>query len=148
MDPKIEVSIVPTEHIDTFWRQIEPLLKPAADRSHGRYLVEDIYDSIIQYDSQCWVAHHSGIIVGAAVSHQVFYPRKTVLVVAFWGGAEPLEDWGEALLNIIQRYAKEIGCDAVEAQARMGWSKRIKDYGYKKAFDVFELPIDPISPNN
>ena len=83
MDPKIEVSIVPTEHIDTFWRQIEPLLKPAADRSHGRYLVEDIYDSIIQYDSQCWVAHHSGIIVGAAVSHQVFYPRKTVLVVAF-----------------------------------------------------------------
>ena len=137
----IEVSIVPKEHIDTFWEQVAPLLEPAAEQSHGRYLIGDVYTYITDYDDVLWVAHDNGRIVGAAVTRQVIYPQKTMLNICFWGGEFPIESWGPHLLELIQRYAKELKFDGIEAYGRFGWVKKLEPYGYRKCFEVFELPI-------
>jgi uncharacterized protein YozE (UPF0346 family) len=46
----IEVSMVPTQYVDTCWAKIAPFLEKAADYTYGRYTVDDIYDSITDYD--------------------------------------------------------------------------------------------------
>ena len=144
----LEVSLVPTEYIDLFWSQVEPLLAAAADTSDGRYQIEDVYDSITQYDHLCWVVHIDGRVIATAVTARVFYPRKTALAITYWAGVreESMEEWGRPLLKLLQRYAKELGCDCLEAHARLGWARRLKEYGYKKIFEAFELPVDFIGP--
>jgi hypothetical protein len=137
----VEVSIVPIDYVDHFWPQVEPLLKPAVDHSHGYYLVEDVYNYVINGYEILWVAHIAGTVIGMATTHELDYPQKTVLCISFWGGQEPLEDWGLALLQLIQRYARETGYKGIEAYGRSGWSKRLKNYGYEKIADMFEIPL-------
>jgi hypothetical protein len=137
----IEASIVPVEHLDIFWRWVEPILKPAAEESRGRYLVGDVYNYILDGSMVLWVAHDESRIIGAAVTNKVDYPQKSVLSVGFWGGIEPLESYGPPLLELLQKYARETGCVNIEGYGRTGWSRRLKDYGYIKSHEVFELPI-------
>ena len=138
----VEASIVPIEYVDYFWPQVEPLLRPAAEHSHGYYLVEDIYNSIIKNNDSLWVAHNEGIVMGAAITHRIEYPQKSVLCISFWGGQEPLEGWGLELLQLIKRYARETGYGGIEACGRLGWSKRLKDYGFSKIADMFEIALN------
>ena len=48
--------MVPSQYVDTCWEKIAPFLEKAADYTYGRYTVDDIYDSITDYDYQLWVA--------------------------------------------------------------------------------------------
>ena len=89
-----------------------------------------------------WVAHIDGKIIGAATTHKVDYPQKSVLNIGFLGGETPVEDWGVELLHLLQRYAREIGCECLEAHGRLGWFKKLKPYGYSRVFECFELSIE------
>ena len=137
----IEVSIVPVKHLDIFWQQVEPILKPAAEESNGRYLIEDVYNYILNGSMILWVAHDEGRIIASATTHKVDYPQKSVLAIGFWGGIEPLEVYGPPLLELLQKYARETGCVNIEGYGRGGWARRLKDYGYVKSHEVFELPL-------
>lgn len=136
-----ECSIVPLEYIDRFWPQAAPLLIPATEHSHGRYVIEDVYDYVSKGSMTLWVAHIDGKIIGAATTHKVDYPQKSVLNIGFWGGETPVEAWGVDLLRMLQRYAKEIDCECLEAHGRLGWFKKLNPYGYEKVFECFELPV-------
>ena len=138
-----EASLVPLAMLPLFWEQVEPLLAKAADKSLGRYAVEDIHDLLTQYEYHLFVVYEEGAILGAAVVNPVIYPRKILLNVAFVGGVEPMEPWGVPLLNLLRFYAKGMQYDGIEAQARFGWSKKLltNDFGYKKVADVFEIEI-------
>jgi hypothetical protein len=137
----IEASIVPLEHLDLFWDRLSGYLHEAAEQSHGRYRVEDIYDTLKAGRGELWVAFEDTAIIGAAVTHKVAYPQKTMLCIAFLGGREPVEPWGTALLKLIRHYARELKYDGIEAHGRMGWAKKLKEYGYEKVFEAFDLPV-------
>ena len=56
----IEVSLVPTQFIDTCWAKIEPFMERAAKYTYGRYTSDDIYDDYDpmdgSYGSGCMAA--------------------------------------------------------------------------------------------
>jgi hypothetical protein len=62
-------------------------------------------------------------------------------VVSFCGGVE-LETWKPAMLKLIQHYAFDTQCDGVEATARAGWAKVLKNDGYKALWQTFEFPVE------
>jgi len=138
-----EASIVPSGALMIFWEQVAPLLQKAADKSLGRYNLEDIHDLLTHYDYQLFVAYEHETILAAAVVNAQVYPRKTLLNVAFVGGVEPIEPWGPALLDLLQVYARGMGYDGIETQARLGWSKKLIDngYSYKRVAEIFEIEI-------
>lgn len=136
----IEVSLVPTQFVDSCWKDVEEFLNKAAKYTHGRYEVDDIYDSLKEYDHQLWVAIDTGKIVGAVVTNVVHYPKRKYLVMSFCGGNN-LKDWKDPMLKLLQRFAKDIGCDGIEATARQGWAKVFQNDGYKQHWVTFELPI-------
>ena len=139
-----DVSIVPVEVLGLFWDRVEPHLKKAADRSLGRYQVEDIHDLLTQYDYQLFIAYEGIEVIGTIVVHPVIYPRKIILCVDFMAGDNPVEAWGIPLFDLLLLYAKELGYDGLEAQGRSGWSKKLLDngYKYKKIADAFEIAVE------
>ena len=138
-----DASMVPSGALMLFWPQVEPLLAKAADKSLGRYTVDDIHDCLTQYDYHLFVAYEQELILGAAVVTPVIYPRKIMLNVAFVGGVEPMEPWGPPLLNLLRVYARGMDYDGIETQARFGWKKKLQanGYGYTRVAEVFEIAV-------
>ena len=115
-------------------------MEKAAKYTYGRYTSDDIYDSLKEYDHQLWVAFDSGTIKGAVVTNIITYPRRKILCMSFCGGIE-LKDWKDPMLELLKRFAKDSGCDGIEATARRGWAKVFENDGYKGHWVTFELPI-------
>jgi hypothetical protein len=136
----IEVSLVPTQFIDTCWAQIEPFMERAAKYTYGRYTSDDIYDSVVEHNYQLWVAFDETGIKGAVVTNIGIYPKRKLLTMAFCGGQD-LKEWKDPMLSLLQRFAKDMGCDGIESTARAGWAKVFSNDGYKQHWVTFELPV-------
>lgn len=139
----ITVSMVPTEYIDTCWSKISAFLDKAAHYTYGRYTVDDIYDSITDYGYHLWVAYEGEEFKGAVVTNFMTYPKRKVLCMSFCGGKD-LVKWKNPMLEILQRFARETGCDGIEAAARPGWAKVFQADGYKTNWVTFELPLEGV----
>jgi hypothetical protein len=137
----ITVSAVPTEHLATCWPHVEEFLEGAAKRTYGRFTAGNIYERIEEDGYQLWVAFDdSNKIKGAVVTNICNYPQRKVLSMTYCGG-ENLIEWKDPMLDLLRRYAKDVGCDGIEAVARKGWAKVFKDDGYKERWVTFELPL-------
>jgi hypothetical protein len=136
----IEVSLVPVQFINTCWAKVEPFMAKAAKYTYGRFTSDDIYDSVMEHDYQLWVAFDGEDIKGAVVTNVMVYPKRKLLCMSFCGGHD-LKEWKEPMLSLLQRYAKDMGCDGIEATARAGWAKIFQSDGYKQNWVTFELPV-------
>lgn len=138
----IEISMVPSEYIDTCWDKIEGYFDKAAKYTYGRYSSADIYDCILNKGYQLWVAYNEDGVFKAAVATSVMdYPQKKMLSMQFCGGEE-LEDWIDPMISILKRFAKDAECEGLESTARPGWAKIFKNDGYTATWVAFELPLD------
>ena len=136
----MQVSAVPAEYVKQVWPDVKEYLQGAEDYTHGRYEVEDILDSITDYDHTLWIAFTEEGIKGVVVTNFIDYPRKRMLCMSFCGGVQ-LENWKDPMLQLLQRWAKDNECDGIEATARLGWSKIFKSDGHKPLWQTFELPL-------
>jgi hypothetical protein len=137
----MQVSAVPAEYVKQVWPDVIEYMQGAADYTYGRYDVEDILDSITDYDFTLWIAFNEAGIKGAVVTSFIDYPRKRMLCMQFCGGVE-LEQWQAPMLELLQRWAKDNDCDGIESTGRVGWSKVFKSDGYKPLWQTYELPVD------
>lgn len=135
-----EVSLVPGEYVDNCWNSIEGYIEKAAKYTHKRYTASNIYDMIKDGDYQLWIAFKDKMIKGAVVTNVATYPQRKLLVMQFCGGVD-LKDWKDPMLKLLQRFAKDVGCDGIEATARKGWAKIFQNDGYKQHWVTFELPV-------
>ena len=137
----ITVSAVPTEHLAQCWPFVEAFLEGAAEKTYGRFTVSNIYERIEEDGYQLWVAFdETAKIKGAVVTNICNYPQRKILSMTYCGG-EDLIEWKDQMLDILRRYAKDVGCDAIEAVARKGWAKVFREDGYKERWVTFELPL-------
>lgn len=135
----MQVSMVPNEHVDTVWESVKDYLDGAAQYTHGRYTIDDIYVCIKEYDYTLWIAFDEEKIKAAVVTNFAHYPRKKYLVMTFCGG-DQLDQWKDPMLTLLQRFAYDTQCDGIEATARLGWTKIFKSDGHKPLWQTFQLP--------
>ncbi len=135
----MQCTMVPREHVDACWKDVKDYLAEAAAYTHGRYEVDDVYDSVMQYDHTLWIAFDKEGVKGAVVTNFAFYPKKKYLVMSFCGGVQ-LDLWKAPMLKLLQHFAHDTECDGVEATARLGWTKIFKDDGHKPLWQTFQLP--------
>lgn len=131
--------MVPNEHVDTVWESVKDYLDGAAQYTHGRYTIDDIYVCIKEYDYTLWIAFDEEKIKAAVVTNFAHYPRKKYLVMTFCGG-DQLDQWKDPMLTLLQRFAYDTQCDGIEATARLGWTKIFKSDGHKPLWQTFQLP--------
>lgn len=137
----IEVSLVPTEYTDTCWEKIEKFIDKAAKYTYGRYTTSNIYDLVKEADYQLWVAYDGGVFKGVVVTNIINYPQRKLLGMQFCGGEE-LDTWKPQMLDLLKRFARDSGCEAIESTGRPGWAKVFQNDGYKATWVTYELPIE------
>ena len=137
---KLQVTMVPTSHIDQVWPRIKGYMEDAAKYTYGRYEVEDIYDAVVKHNHVLWIAFYGPDIKAAVVTNILYYPKKTCLSGVFLGGVE-LETWKEPMLELLQKWAFDNNCDGFELCGRIGWSKALREQGYQALWQTCELPV-------
>ena len=137
----IEVSLVPREYVDTCWDKVEKFIEKAAKYTYGRYTTSNIYDIVKDGDYQLWVAFEAETFKGAVVTNIMNYPQKKILCMQFCGGEE-LKLWKQPMLDLLKRFARDLGCEGIESTGRPGWAKIFENDGYKATWVTYELPID------
>ena len=135
----MQVTMVPKQYVPQCWDDVKQYLADAAEYTHGRYDVDDIFDSIMDYDHVLWMAFDEEKIKGAVVTNFMVYPKKKYLCMTFCGGVE-LDKWKDPMLKLLQQYAHDTHCDGVEATARLGWTKIFKNDGHTPLWQTFQLP--------
>ena len=136
----IEVSMVPAEYVDTCWDKIEPFAAKAAEYTYGRYTANNIYELIKDAEHHLWVAYEDDIFKGIVTTQVVTYPQRKLLSMHFCGG-ESLKEWKDPMLDLLKKYANDMGCDGIESVGRPGWGKVFEQDGYKALWVTYELPI-------
>jgi hypothetical protein len=136
----IQISLVPAEFIDTCWEKIIGFVQKAAKYTYGRYGVEDIYVLVKDEGYQLWVAFDEEVFKGVVITTIMNYPKRRILCMGFCGGID-LKDWKDPMLSTLQGFAKDMGCDSIEAFGRPGWAKVFNKDGYRNKWITFELPV-------
>lgn len=135
------VSLVPYDHIDAVWDEVRPLLAPAVDVTNGRYTTYDVYVALCQHKMHLWIAmDDTHVIHGIEVTQITDYPSKRALTSVFTGGRQ-LRAWRDPMMDILTRWARDNGCEAIEGHGRLGWVKMLEPYGVKVGLIQFEKEI-------
>lgn len=138
----MEVSLVPAELVGGLWPRIFPHLVRAAEYTFGRYEPEDILDAVMSGDVHMWVVFDDdeNEIVGVTCTRFWQYPRKKCLDMVFIAGDEGFS-WKDQMLDMLQHWAYDNGCECIESSGRPGFSRAFKDDGYRLLWQVYELPV-------
>jgi len=140
----MQVTWVPTEHIEMVWPSIKEYMKGAADFTYGRFTEEDIKQELIkkQHLQQLWVAFEDfENVYGAVVTEISQYPQIKALIMHFTGGKQ-LPKWKKPMLEVLQQFARDNECNIIESYGRPGWEKVFKKDGYEQKFIFYELPVE------
>jgi hypothetical protein len=128
------------------WPQVRPHMEKAAASTFGRFEADDVLDTVMVGGRQLWVAFDDDSdIKGAVVTGFNLYPRKKYLELTFVGGTDGLK-WKKPMLKILQHWAYDTGCDGIESSGRLGatgrtgWTRLLRDDGFKPLGQYFELP--------
>jgi len=134
------VRFVPSEQCPDVWGKVKDLLRPAVERSGGRWTMAHVLSALVLGHHALWVVEGKGKIVGAFTTSVAIYPAKKFLAIHFLGG-ENLAWWYHGMSEAMVKYASYLKCDGIECNARMGLWKWFKDDGFEHESGFFERRI-------
>jgi len=129
-------------------RQLPVLTKyfnKAIAHGQGESTLTDYMRKILNKQAQCWLAIDGAHIVGVGLTEILEYAQhKTVHIIVF-----SCDDFEKcySLFPIVEEFAKQQGCTAVEQWGRKGWAKALPKYvpGFEEAYVVMRKPIDNLN---
>lgn len=132
---------VPYELIGQFWKFAEPFVKRALDHTHGEMTHLDLAQMCLKRDAQLWLIYHNGRVVGAGTTEIVLYPQKKVCRIITLAGTE-FDEWMGMAHDVVSLWAKEQGCQAMQALTRTGFVPKLKSIGYKNRYCICDKPLE------
>lgn len=123
------------------WKFAEPYIKRALDHTHGEISHLDLLVRCLERDIQLWMIYDGQRIVGAGTTEIVLYPRMKVCRIITLAGAE-FDEWAGYAQDVIGAWAKEQGCEAMEAYTRKGFVPKLQKLGFKHKYSVCHKPLE------
>jgi len=139
----MEIVILPPELVLKHWAAISSLLEKAIDKGQSESTLTDHMRNILNNTTHCWViGNNNNNIVGAALTQVIQYAQyKTLHIIAFAG-----KDFKEQskVFPTVEKFAKQMGCKAIEQWGRPGWAKELPKYvpGFKQAYVVMRKDLE------
>lgn len=133
--------------IEAIWKYVEDLLEKPVELNLGEFTLEDIKDRLLKNDMQLWIAAStSEKIFAVGVSEVVVYPREKRLRMVLVGARENrLDEWIDVIFepeSPMLEWCKKSGIKRMESTGRDGWTKVLRDYGFKKYYTVLTKDVD------
>lgn len=119
----VEAGRIEPQHIGALWPNVSELIANACMRGGGDFAA--IERAVMAGDAILWVAHEGPDVLGAAVTQLLMRgPRKICTLYAMGGELDRVRP----VLDMLERYAVDAGCDAMEVCGRPGWARILRDY--------------------
>lgn len=119
--------------IERYWPHVAPLLQKALDKGQGDYSLEDIKDRLTARKYQLWVWHVDNKIITAAVTCIAELPQTNICCLLLIGG-KGLKLWKDDGAKIIEAWARDKGCSALEGYDTRSWLRILMQHGWKKVW--------------
>lgn len=134
----MRVVPVTADQFDNWKSRIEWHLASFAQSTRGA-LAPDYYEGLIKSrHSQCWIALE-GEDVRAVCLTQIRDDALNTCVITHCAG-DSFSEWIGAV-HIIKAWAKEAGCQRIEAITRPGWERYLRTHGFKKTHVILDAEI-------
>ena len=118
-----------SEYIDSVWEAVWAVLHRAFIHSGGEFTEETVYNGIKAKSMQLWVDVEGDKIVSAGVTQISLWPETKVCWIL--GFTSDVSDHMSEYHELIERWAKSLGCSEIRMKGRKGWMKRLEDFGYE-----------------
>jgi hypothetical protein len=138
---EVKAAVIPQEYVMEVWPEVKGFIFDAIKHTHGRFLTEDVLESLLSGHWQLWVAFEGPNIIGCVVTYFEMYPRLKVLSCPFVTGKD-FDKWKYPMFHLLQRWARDNQCAKLESTARLGWARKFKDDGYEAIWQTFQLPVE------
>jgi hypothetical protein len=126
---------IPSEGIEVVWRFAEPFIKRALDHTFGELSSQDIAQFCENRDMQLWMIVKGTRVVGAGATQIVLYPQMKVCRIVALAGTE-FDQWMDYAHAVIEAWALEQKCAAMESYVRKGFIPKLQGIGYKHRYSV------------
>lgn len=136
----MKITLVPSDHVDVVWNRVAPLLQKATDLSGGRYVISDVLIQLLDGERHLFIAYDDAGIHGAITAGTTYYPRKQFCTLHFCGGVQ-MNLWFEPMLQYLEAWARDTGCDGLEFFGRDGWKRWMEPQGYTQQYRLFEKDL-------
>lgn len=125
------ISAVDKESLPLVWRALGPQIKKGLSVGMGPRTTERILYSAVE-DGSCamWAIHDDKVIKAAVILSVKTYPNLRTLFVELLAGSN-LDEWIDELNQLLTEYKTRVRADIIEACARPGLAKRLKQWKTK-----------------
>jgi len=113
------------KQVTCIWECVKHWIRRAMERGDlGTF--DEVEEIVMGGQALLWLVWNAPEIQGAAVTQIVTTQNSRVCVIVACGG-ENMRLW-LPLVERIENYARDEGCDAVRILGRKGWMRVLKDY--------------------
>ena len=134
----MKVYLVPQEYITQIYPDIDKYIDKLVPTSHGRFEKIDLVNDILTGRASLWTVvdeEDNNKVYGIIFTELSNYPRKKMLSISFASG-DNLESWIEESLEVLENWAVDNDCVAMEITGRRGWVKKLQSHNWQEEFVI------------
>lgn len=134
----VEFSGIPSTTAKEVWPTVYPVI---ADAVAGMGETSDSIMALVESKAaQLWTMQKEGEVIAAVVTQVTEHPSRKVCSVIICTGTG-MAEWVEHSLLSIEKWAASNGCTHMKHDARMGWQKVLKPFGYQATHVILEKAL-------
>ena len=137
-------TAVPREAIDIVWGDVRGMLNKAIQTSKGKYHIDVIYHDLTKGLYSLWLViddKGDDKVIAAITTRIIEYPSKKAMALD-WVGGKRMNDWLPLVLEKINSFAKDCGCEHLEGYGRKAWSKVLKKYKWEPEYIAYRMELN------
>ena len=138
----IEFKSVDSNLVPYVWYQFRDFVESATDYSNGELDAASVLTRLVDKRMQLMAIVEDGTVVGAIVTEVAVPPTggKALRVVCLGGSG--WDRWGEKVVDILKKWAGDIGANKVQLTGRKGWERKLRKLNWKVTSINMEVETD------
>ena len=129
---------VGSHQIDDYWDYVKPFVDKAMERSTTE-TTPQVFVALKNKSARLWLSVKEGIIQSICIVQVTDRPKGRVCSIWICTGSNRKE-WMQ-FHDTIEAWAKANGCVRMRHEARKGWAREMKKYGYQMSHVIIEKEI-------
>ena len=132
-------TFIPPDAVTSVWLKVLPHVRSLVIESEGRVSELVMYEEFLRGNQMLWLAATPDLEVKGFISTKINQYAKIKMASLEYCAGVDAEDWFPPLIAIIEKWAKDYGCDGIEMVCgRRGWTRKFKEAGFKDKFSWAE----------
>ena len=130
----MKVRMLGGEELALRWHLIEPYVGRSLAYGSGDVSTYDLFIECLASQSQCWIREDEyGTLHGVAITRILTHKQYKELVIV----TTTSDGWfehGPEILDLLEDFARGVGCKYTSVYGRKGWARVLKKHGYEEPF--------------